>query len=553
MLAAIAIATVVALAFLVGRFLHTPATSARFTQKTFDGEYIVAARFAPDGKTIVITTDSEDVRVIRPDYPEPQSLGIGKAWLLAVSSKGELALLTNPTHINNASAVGTLARMPLGGGAPRQLVANVTAADWSPDGSQLAIVRSIGTRQRLEYPIGKPLYETAGQITDVRVSPDGKLVAFADHPILRDTRGTIAVVDLGGKKTTLTREFSGTLGLAWSPDGNELYFTARENTHQMVVFAASMKGALREALNGPGDLTVYDVAKDGQWLVTRDVHTQRVLARGSSDSVATIVASWLDYAWMAIVSADGRQLAVSDAGNESGENYSVWLRSSAGGRLARIGEGWPRGFTTDGSAVLAVVPAQPARLMLYPTGAGNERQVPTPFANIDDAGWVVADSSVYVCGHAADEISRCVVEGIDGAQARNSAAFASAIAHQVPGAKSPVHVSPNGRFVAFSDSAGFTVTDIATGATKKFVRLPGDGALVRWSPDGRALWLLSGKSPALQQMDATSGSRTKLIAELLPAGSSVPGHLFSFSDDHRTYAFVQEVMASDLFLVSGAH
>jgi Tol biopolymer transport system component len=360
-------------------------------------------------------------------------------------------------------------------------------------------------------------------------------------------------VDLNGHKKTVTRDLSGTLGLAWSPDGTEIYFASRETTHQMVVLAAKLDGTIREALNGPGDLTLHDVAKDGEWLVSRDVHTDRVLARGPNDSVATVVASWLDYAWLPVLSGDGRQLAVSDASSESGDNYSIWLRSSSGGRLARIGDGWPRSFTTDGSAVLAVVPTQPAKLVLYPTGAGNERPIPTPFATIDDAGWLIADSSVYICGHGADKTSRCVVEDLKGSQAAISAAFARAIGSEWPSPLNPLRVSPDGRSIAVKDGAGYTITDIATGAAHKFAGRPGDLSLVRWNPDGRALWVLGGTPPELQRIDVATSSRTTLMAAVMPNATSTLGDGFSFSDDHRTFAFVNYVKASDLFIVSGAH
>ena len=54
---------------------------------------------------------------------------------------------------------GTLARMSIEG-SPRPWMEGVREADWSPDGSTLAIVHDMGSKDRLEYPIGKVLYET---------------------------------------------------------------------------------------------------------------------------------------------------------------------------------------------------------------------------------------------------------------------------------------------------------------------------------------------------------------------------------------------------------
>jgi eukaryotic-like serine/threonine-protein kinase len=138
---------------------------------------------------------------------------VSASEILAVSRSGELAVITG------AAPLGRLARVPLNGGAPRELLDHVIAADWSRDVAQLAIARVDNGKGRLEYPIGKPLYETIGWISHMRLSPQGDAIAFMDHPLLGDDRGTVAIVDLKGSKRSLTREWAGEQGLAWSPDG----------------------------------------------------------------------------------------------------------------------------------------------------------------------------------------------------------------------------------------------------------------------------------------------------------------------------------------------
>ena len=44
---------------------------------------------------------------------------------------------------------------------------------------------SMDGRQRLEYPIGRVLYEPPGWISSISVSPSGDRIAFAEHPITR--------------------------------------------------------------------------------------------------------------------------------------------------------------------------------------------------------------------------------------------------------------------------------------------------------------------------------------------------------------------------------
>src|SRR5712692_4483134 len=176
------------------------------------------ARFMPDGQTIVYSAAlhgfTPDLFVIRPDSEAPQPLGVSKAQLLSVSSRGELAIITNAQLIQWRLFSGTLARMTLGS-APRPMLEHVREADWSPDGSSLAIVHDLGNgRDRVEYPVGTALHEVSGYLSDPRVSPDGSRVAFFEHQQRFDDRGWVKVVDLGGHVTTLAGEYWGMEGLA---------------------------------------------------------------------------------------------------------------------------------------------------------------------------------------------------------------------------------------------------------------------------------------------------------------------------------------------------
>src|SRR5262249_33467069 len=137
-----------------------------------------------------------------------------------------MAVLLNRKAGGAWVSMGTLARAPLVGGAPREVLEQVQWADWSPDGDNLAVVRDFGGRNRLEFPIGKPLYETGGWIGHPRISPKGEWVAFLDHPVQGDDRGSVAVVDRAGHRKTLSSEWYTIQGLAWSADGHEIWFTA---------------------------------------------------------------------------------------------------------------------------------------------------------------------------------------------------------------------------------------------------------------------------------------------------------------------------------------
>ena len=80
---------------------------------------------------------------------------------IMANREGELALRLNTLHMNGYMRPGTLARMPLSGGTPREVTENVQDADWSGDGEKMAIVRLVPetSHWRLEYPVGKVLYD----------------------------------------------------------------------------------------------------------------------------------------------------------------------------------------------------------------------------------------------------------------------------------------------------------------------------------------------------------------------------------------------------------
>ena len=163
------------------------------------------------------------------------ALDFPDANLLAVSRSGEVAAAVLSGRRARRDDVGTLAQAPLDGGAPRELENDVLFADWSPDGKDLAVARLINGKAVLEYPTGKKVYETDGLVTYPRISPDGELIAFLDHPTRSDKRGTLAVVDRSGARRVLSRDWAGAEGLAWHPRGKEIWIGATEEREARAV------------------------------------------------------------------------------------------------------------------------------------------------------------------------------------------------------------------------------------------------------------------------------------------------------------------------------
>jgi len=383
-LASIGLLVALAAGLLLGKRLwgSSGASAPLYHEITFRRGEIRSARFAPDGQTILYSASWQgnpvEIFAARQGTVESRSLGLGRAELMGVSSTGEMALSLGSHPIGTWVNVGTLARAPLAGGAPRPILEDVESADWSPDGTSLAVVRNVSGRERLEYPIGKVLYETSGGwISYPRVSPKGDYVAFIDHTNQGDDGGSVAVVDLNGKKKNLTRDWYGTGGLAWSPTGEEVWFTASELGVDHYLSAVSLAGNERLVARIPGTLVVFDIWHDGRVLLARVGRRREVMALQEGEAKERDL-SWLDYSYPADLSADGKIVLFDEEGvgggvqygNSKELTYAVYIRNTDGSPAIRLGEGVADALSPDQKWVIVQSPGSPEQLRLLPTGAG---------------------------------------------------------------------------------------------------------------------------------------------------------------------------------------
>ncbi len=542
----------VAAAFSVGLWKgkRSVAAVASFAQLTFRQEPIFKARLAPDGKTVVYSAapsgNAPEIFSLRSDYPgaSPRSLGTGQ--LLSISSRGELALLTRARYKGHSLFEGTLARMPLEGGAPREVLDGVREADWTPDGSELAVIRDVGGKDRLEFPAGKVLAETGGYFSEPRFSPRGDRIAFFQHPFKFDDRGEVAVVDLAGKKTVLSEGYWGEEGLAWSPAADEVMFSAGNAYNNFRVYAVSLAGKRRVALESAGGLTIHDIRADGRWLTTRDdfFREMQVLAPGQARERDL---SWLDLSDPAALTPDGKTLLFMEESGSVGVNYAVCLRQTDGSPVVRLGEGAALDLSRDGKWALAAVPTTPPQLLLYPTGAGEPRKLDRGGLVSYESGQFFPDARrVLACGHEEGKGVRCYVQDVSGGKPRPV----------TPEGTSQGFVSPDGRQILVTASGGSLVLYPVDGGEARPVpgATPGD-AVIRWSADGRSLLVSrSGEVPArIERLDVATGKREPLRTvgptDLTGVLSIGP---FAFTDDLKSYAYACRRTSSHLFLVEGA-
>ena len=508
-----------------------------FRQISYVQQTVFNARFAPDGRSVIFSGALEgtvpELFQIQAEFPEPRSLGLRDVQLLSISSRGEMAVLTD-ARFEGAHRIftGTLATLPIGSEAPRAVLEEVRDADWSPDGSKLAIIRNVGGVDRLEFPIGTPLYQAPGYLSDPRVSPAGDRIALFEHPVRWDDRGKVVVVDLKGHVSVLADGFESLEGLAWDSAGERAFFAAtRAGSSAFSVFTVTLAGLLSVALPSPSGLAFYDARSDGRWLVAReDMRNEvRVLAPGAKEDRDL---SWLDFGDQPSLSSDGRTLLFTEQGEAAGPYYAVCMRRTDGSPVVRLGDGGSRGFSPDGKWALALVHSSPPKLMLYPTGAGVQREIgPGAFASVLSATWFPDGAKILVCGSRAAEPSRCFALDLDGGEPRPVTPDGTADGWVSPDGTTALALDPSGKYLLYP---------LDGSAPRPIPPMTPRERVLAWSADGRSILVgaLSSVPARVAKLALATGTRTQ-VADLAPADRS--GALFiywaGFSADERCYAY----------------
>lgn len=537
----------VACGVLIGRRTvrsHAP----EFQRLTVRHGTVYSARFAPDGHNVIYSAswDGAPAEIFATDvkYSGSRSLGMPGTAMLAVSSSGEMAVLQPPGPRFMMTLRGTLGQVPLTGGSPRQIVENVDWADWSPDGKTLAIVRELPGKQRLEFPVGHILYETTGWVSHPRVSPEGDQVAFLDHPNYRDDRGVVSVIDLGGHKKVLSTGWESEEGLAWSPRGNEVWFSATEAGLQRRIYAVDLAGHLRLAFRAPGGVTLQDIAPDGRLLLTRDEQRAGIMGLAPGASRERDL-SWLDWSLPTDLSPDGKTVLFDEQGEQVGPSYTVAIRDMEGSPPVPLGEGMSGGFSPDGKWAIATVDY--TQLVLWPTGAGTAKRIDR--GAIQQYGhpvrWLPDGKRILFVGNLPGQQPRCFIQSIDGGQA-----------HPVtPEGASMCIVSPDGKWVGTKDFPNNEprMYPVDGGQSRPIPGLlPGEN--FAWTSDPKFMYVNQWKQPSMKiyRVNIETGQR-QLFKEVNPVDTAGLCDLSNImlSADGRAYIYGYTRLLSDLYLVKG--
>jgi Tol biopolymer transport system component len=527
-----------------------------FRPLTFRRGFVHSARFAPDGQTIVYSAawDGNPLEIFttRRDGAESRSLGLARgSSIQSISREGELAIIVGgcdaPTPV---CADGVLARLPLAGGAPRDVLEHVQGADWSPDGQNLAVIHNMEGTSRLEYPMGHVLYAapTGAQLAFPRFSHGGERIAVVE--IRADGLRSVSVFDLEGHRRQIT---PGTpfllLGLNWSPRDDELWYTNSTAEHPPALYASTLAGNQRLIERLPEAFVLKDLAADGTILaMTSTPRWFRIVGHAPGD-VEDRDLSMFNNPELGDLSSDGRTMAF-DA-TAYGVKRGVYLRRLDGSPAVRLGDGDALALSPDGKWVLSWTKL--SKLVLLPTGPGEPRPLSGSYDDYRWAFWLPDGRWFVIDAREPGRAWRGYLHDVIGGAERPI----------TPEQVEPFLVSPDGMFILASglDRANSMALYPIDGGTPRPVHgLDRDDTPVQWSSNPNELYV---RGPELRparvfRFNLKTGRKTpwRDLTPPDPAGLIAVGRMdyersLCITPDGRAYVYKYYRDLSDLFLVSG--
>jgi Tol biopolymer transport system component len=386
-------------------------------------------------------------------------------------------------------------------------------------------------------------------VSYARLSPKGDYIAFLDHPFPLDDAGKVAVIDLAGKKKTLTGNWASEHGLAWTPSGDEIWFTATEAGANRSLYAVTLSGRLRVVARVPGGLKLHDISKNGRVLLARESPRVGILGLMRGDTRERDM-SFLDYSFAADLSSDAQTLLFDEEGEAGGANYSVHLRQADQSPVVRLGEGNALALSPDGKWALSMLPAPNSPFLLLPTGTGERRQIPTVGVGAEQAATWFPDSKNFLfAGREEGHGVRVYSQSIEGGKPRP--VTPEGIIPALPG----FAISSDGlQLGAVGPDHKMAIFPMGGGSAR-----PVPGALegeypLRFTTDGRSLYVWKrGDVPArISRIEIDTGRR-EVWKDLLPADPAGVERISNvlITPDGKGYVYCYARLLSDLFIVEG--
>jgi len=525
------------------------AISPEYKQITFRTGFMGNARFTPDGSIVYDASwegGDEQLYLVRTDDTGSRPLGLKNAEILSISKNGELAVRLKTVQLGGYARAGTLARVSLSGGSPREVLDNVQDADWAADGENLAVVRYVPeTRHwKLEYPVGKVLLDSIGWISHPKISPDGKSVAFADHENpAGDDQGSVAVVGPEGKEKKISSGWSSLEGILWGPGGDELWFSASNSGSSDNLRGVTLSGKMRTIANVPGGMWLQD-AHNG--LVLMVTNQERLKIRGMApDAKDEIELGWLGWSYFRDISRDGKKILFEEEADGGGPNYTVFLRDTDGSPPVRMGEGEGRAISPDGKWAVTK-PLRSGNLILVPTGAGQARQLTHDNISYGMVRYLPDGKHLLATGIEPGRGARDYLIDVGNGDAKPV----------TPEGVAGVVLSPDGSATAVRGADGnWGIWPLDGSGLRPIPGLDGKYVVTGWSPDGESLFTFLAnleRSAKVSRVNIKTGK----IEFWKEFGASLAKEAVfvarpTFSADGRAYVYVYDQVLSEAYVVKG--
>ena len=551
-----------ALAIAAGAWLYHRnvghATILTYKQLTFERGFLYAARFATDGRSVIYSAswNGQPLQIYStdPGSPESRALNLLNSTLFAASAK-DLAISIGCRDRYIGDCQGTLAQVPVSGGAPREIAEEVVAADWTSDGSEMALVRHTEGKYRVEYPRGKVIYESSKPLGFVRIAPGGKSLAIAQSAGEWGDAGQVLVLDGSGNQLTHSQMYVSLEGIAWHPSGEEVWLAGTTDAGWAdSIYALRMNGQERIVLRLPGMLRLHDISRDGATLLSKDLWRSDLMFRGGNEKSERNL-SWLDYAQLRDITDDGKMVSIADWGQAAGTSALAFVRKTDGSPAVKLGAWDEPVLSPDGRRVLAVEGATvgTGKPSVVPIGVGEIQKFDVDaIQNVQSMGWMPDGKSFY---YGADD-------------GHGFCMYLQDLAGGKPRAVTPVitvksyyfetHLaSPDGKFLFARDTNGKAkLYPVDGGEPSDVAGLMPDDVWITWTKNGREAYVFHDEktSATVYRLNVTSGKR-EMVGKLAPADTAGVTSISNvlYTPDGKAYAYSDTQELSELFIVAGVN
>jgi eukaryotic-like serine/threonine-protein kinase len=421
----------------------------------------------------------------------------------------------------------------------------------------MAVVRYVPENQhwRLEYPIGKVLFDGTNWISHPKISPDGKWVAFADHQNANgDDEGSVAVISSDGKDSDkekiLSSGWIALEGVIWSPTGDEIWFTSTNTGGGTDPRAVTLSGKVRIIANVPGGMWLEDMRNGVALIVT---HHRRIGIRGMPPGgKEERELGWLDWSVLDDLTPDGRKVLFEEAGDGGGPNYTIFVRDTNGSPPVRIGEGDGLAISPDAKWVITE-PAKGGPLRLVPTGAGVARQLTHDNVSYQKVQWLAGGKQLLASGTESGHGARDYAIEVSSGNSRPITPEGVVGIESSADGRSAAVLGPDGKWGIWP----LEPSNALEGSGLRLIPdLDSSYRVSGWSPDGASVLVLPArqreKTGNVYQVNTVTGKMelVRTFGEGLPAGTVTMGGSYMTANG-GAYAYRYMQTLSQVYVVKG--